>query len=189
MKKHRPRKGDAKKRIAWTIIALVLVCALAFGLRGVIIYKLYPLEYQDEIKTASAAYGIDKHLVCAVICAESHFNVEAVSGDGAVGLMQIMPDTGAWAAGIIGIEGYTEDQLKDPQTNITIGCWYLSYLSEQLGQDAQKVLAAYNAGPAAVKDWIGEDGQISDIPYEETEKYVEKVQEYYGTYKNLYQDF
>lgn len=191
MTKHRKKRGNAAaiKRRVWTIVCILLVCAIAFVLRTVIVYELYPLEYQDEIKNYGAEYAIDKYLVCAVICAESHFDEQAVSPKGAVGLMQIMPGTGEWAAGIIGIDGYTEDMLNDPGVNIHIGCWYLRYLSDMFGGIDQHVLAAYNAGPANVQNWIDDDCSLEDIPFEETENYLEKVEKYNDIYKGLYNDF
>lgn len=187
----KPKKSEVTIRNMklWTIICLIVICIVAVALRWVFVYKLYPLEYKQEITASSTEYSIDKYLVCAVIYTESHFNEDAVSGRGAVGLMQIMPDTGKWAAEKIGLNSYTESMLSNPEVNITIGCWYLSYLNNMFDNDIRKVLAGYNAGPANVKEWIKEDGSLSDIPYEETEKYVKKVLMYYEIYKGLYTDF
>jgi soluble lytic murein transglycosylase len=103
--------------------------------------------------------------------------------------MQIMPDTGAWAAGKMGIEGYSADMLSDPSVNISIGCWYLRYLSDLFDGDMRKVLAGYNAGPANVQNWVNSEGALDNIPYEETERYLEKVLRYYEIYKGLYSNF
>lgn len=178
-----------KKQMIWTIICLVTVCACAILLRSIFVYKLYPLKYQDEIARYSKEYAIDEYFVCAVICTESHFKEDAQSGKGAMGLMQIMPDTGEWAAQKIGIEGFTTDMLSNPNVNIRIGCWYLHYLTSVFDGDAQKVLAAYNAGPSRVKDWVDEDGELREIPFKETEEYLKKVQRYYEIYKGIYDDF
>lgn len=188
-KRYRHKTGSGDNLKLWTILCLVLVCAAAIALRGFIVYSLYPLDFKDEIKASSAGYSLDKYMVCAVIYTESHFDKDAVSGPGAVGLMQIMPDTGAWAAGKMGLEGFTDDKLKDPETNIAIGCWYLKYLSDLFDGDMRKVLAGYNAGPNKVQDWVNSEGALGDIPYEETEQYLEKVLRYYEIYKGLYSDF
>lgn len=172
----------------WTIICLLLVCIAAFALRGFIIYKMYPLDYKEEISDSSAKYALDKYFVCSVICAESHFNKKAVSHTGAVGLMQIMPSTGEWAAKKMGMNDYTDDMLSDPETNIAIGCWYLNYLSDMFDGDRTKIEAAYNAGPAKVQDWI-DKGKMGNIPYKDTEKYVETVETNYVIYKGLYENF
>ena len=177
-----------KRRRLWTIICLIAVCAIAFALRADIIYKLYPLEFEEKISFYGEKYAIDEYLICAVIYTESHFDEQAESGKGAVGLMQIMPDTGAWAAEIIGIEDYSEDMLKDPDTNINIGCWYLDYLKDMFEGDSDMVLAAYNAGPANVQQWADSDGNFI-IEFEETQTYLERVKRHYEIYKGLYDIF
>ncbi len=174
---------------AWTLICLALICIAAVILRGIVVYRLYPLEHKEEITASSTEYSLEKHMVCAVIYAESHFNDNAISAKGAVGLMQIMPETGEWAAGKMGIEGYTDSMLSDPEINIAIGCWYLHYLQGVFGDDMRKVLAAYNAGPAKVKNWMENDSSLENIPYEETEQYLKRVLRYYEIYKGLYKDF
>lgn len=178
-----------KKQKIWTIVCLIAVCVCAILLRSVFVYKLYPLKYQDEIARYSKEYAIDEYFVCAVVYTESHFRVDARSGKGAMGLMQIMPDTGTWAAQKIGIEEFEEDMLYDPDVNIRIGCWYLHYLTKVFDGDADKVLAAYNAGPSRVKGWLDDDGELREIPFKETEEYLEKVQRYYEIYKGIYKDF
>lgn len=186
-------KNRAEKPVfslkAWTIICLALICVIAVILRGIVVYKIYPLEHKEEIAATSAEYSLDKYMVCAVIYTESHFNDEARSAKGAVGLMQIMPDTGKWAAEKMGLEGYSDSMLLNPEVNIAIGCWYLHYLKDMFGDDMRKVLAAYNAGPANVKNWAESDGLLKNIPYEETEQYLDRVLRYYEIYKGLYKDF
>ena len=189
MTRRRKKADSPMKRKWWTIICLVAVCAAAIFLRASVVYRVYPLAYETEIATWSAEYAIDEYLVCAVIRAESSFDAEAVSPVGAVGLMQVMPSTGQWAAEKIGIPDYTEDMLSDPATNIRIGCWYLGYLGGLFDADARKVLAAYNAGPANVREWLETDSALQDIPFEETEKYLERVQINYEIYKGLYDTF
>ncbi|MDD5018555.1 MAG: lytic transglycosylase domain-containing protein [Eubacteriales bacterium] len=177
-----------KKRKIWTILCLIIVCAIAVALRADIVYRIYPLEFEDEIAFYGEKYAIDEYLICAVIYTESHFDEQAESGKGAIGLMQVMPDTGEWAAGIIGINDYSEDMLKDPETNINIGCWYLGYLTEMFDGDADMVLAAYNAGPSNVQQWTDSNGTLT-IEFEETQTYLERVQRYYEIYKGLYDIF
>ena len=181
--------GSVKNLKIWTILCLILVCIAAVALRGFVVYKLYPLEYKDDIKLISAEYSVDKYYVSAIICAESHFNAVAVSHQGAVGLMQIMPDTGEWAAKNIGIKNYTADMLSDPDINITIGCWYLGYLKDLFNGDIRMVTAAYNAGPSNVQEWMKNSGTLDNIPFEETQNYLETVLLNYDIYKGLYEDF
>jgi soluble lytic murein transglycosylase len=103
--------------------------------------------------------------------------------------MQILPDTGAWAAEKIGIDGYTDESLWKPEVNIRIGCWYLAYLSDMFDGDLTKVFAAYNAGPSNVKDWLEDDGTLVNIEHTETQGYVVKIEKYYDIYKTLYSNF
>jgi|APSaa5957512576_1039674.scaffolds.fasta_scaffold40542_2 soluble lytic murein transglycosylase len=172
----------------WTVLCILLVCATAFVVRGVLVYKIFPLDYEESIIKYSEEYEIDKYLVCAVIFAESGFDDTARSSAGAVGVMQIIPGTGEWAAEKIGIESYNEQMLLDPDINIRIGCWYLSYLGAKFENDSEKFLAAYNAGPSKVEEWIDSDGTLREIPYEETENYVLRIKRYYNIYKGLYND-
>lgn len=187
MKRRGQRRSDAaSKRKVWTIACLLVVCAVALLARGVLIYRLYPLEYKDYITRYSEEYELDPYLVCAVINAESSFNSDVESHKGAVGLMQIMPSTGEWVAGKIGIENYSEVILTDPETNIRIGCWYLHYLDGLFDGNDDYVIAAYNAGQGKVKEWIESDAQLEDIPYPETKNYLEKVKTFYEIYQGLY---
>lgn len=146
--------------------------------------------YKEEIKNYSKKYNLDPNMVAAVIKAESGFNKEAVSHVGAIGLMQIMPDTGEWVAKKIGMTNFNANMLYDINTNIEIGCWYLNYLKEQFKEE-ELVLAAYNGGPGNVTKWLGDERYSRDgatlhyIPFNETKEYVGKVQENYKLYKTL----
>lgn len=187
MKRRSQKKADTPaKRKAWTIACLLLVCAVALLARGVFVYRIYPLEYKDYITRYSADYELDPYLVCAVINAESNFTADAQSHKSAIGLMQIMPSTGEWIAGKIGIDGYTEAMLTDPETNIRIGCWYLHYLNGLFDGNEDHMIAAYNAGQGKVQEWIATDAALEDIPYPETENYLKKVKTFYEIYKGLY---
>jgi len=187
----RPRKRtpDKKRLAVWTIacLAVVIICALL--LRGVVLYHVYPIDFENEIARYSEEFGLDPHLVCAVINAESGFDDSAVSPKGAIGLMQVMPDTGAWAAEKIGVEGFYQDDLFFADTSIRIGCWYLSYLDGEFSGDIDLMLAAYNAGPARVREWLGGGSELTEIPYKETENYLKKVKHNLHMYKGLYDEF
>jgi len=155
--------------------------------------QIYPLKYSDPIMKYSGKYQVDPHLVMAIIWTESRYNERATSSRGACGLMQIMPHTGKWAAESIGLESYTDESLYDPQINIQIGCWYLSSLFKQFGNDLNLVLAAYNGGSGNVAKWLkderySKDGMKLDyIPFKETREYVTKVLNAYKNYKLLYE--
>ena len=118
----------------------------------------------DEIDRAAKVFNIPAELIRAVIAVESAGDCSAVSHRGAVGLMQLMPHTAG--------EMYVDDPV-DPAQNIMGGTRYLRQLANEFGGDMMLVLAAYNAGPDAVRKYKGVP------PYEETRQYVKKVIAYY----------
>ena len=112
------------------------------------------------ILEVAQAYGLDPALVKAVVHAESAFNSEAISRQGAMGLMQLMPETA--------IRFRVADPLA-PQENVRAGVQYLRYLLETFDWDIRLALAAYNAGPNVVR-------RFDKVPpYRETQGYVRKV--------------
>lgn len=110
-------------------------------------------------------YGVDEELVKLIIEKESNFNPRAVSRSGAVGLMQLMPETAA----LLGV-----DNMYDPNENIKGGVKYLRHLFDMFGNDLELVLAAYHAGPARVK----KINRVPAIP--ETIEYVDYIMSRYG---------
>lgn len=124
--------------------------------------------YDPIIETAAAAAAIEPNLLRAVIVVESGFNAHAVSKRGAVGLMQLMPETAL---------RFGATDRYDPRQNVHAGAHYLKALIDRFGNDIRLALAAYNAGEAAV-DRNG--GQIP--PYSETQAYVPRV---LGVYQML----
>ena len=174
------------------MLLLLAAAALAILLYQHVLDSGYKLTYKDEIVRYAKKYDLDPYLVSSVIHVESSNRAEAVSSVGALGLMQIMPDTGEWIADKLGVEHDLEN-LKLPETNIEFGCWYLNFLCERFPvQDT--VLAAYNAGHNAAARWLNDpdyskDGQnLTTIPYKETKNYVEKVNKAYSKYKKLFPD-
>ncbi len=114
----------------------------------------------DAIDRAAHLYNIPAELVRAVIAVESAGDASAVSNRGALGLMQLMPGTAG--------KMYVRDPV-DPAQNIHGGTRYLRYLANQFGGDMMLMLAAYNAGPEAVRKFHGVP------PFDETRQYVRKV--------------
>lgn len=125
-------------------------------------------QYDALIRAAAIRYRIPENLVRAVMHAESNFDPHAVSPRGASGLMQLMPETAR--------EMYVKD-IFDVQQNIDGGARYLRVLANQYEGDMVKMLAAYNAGPDALKKFGGLP------PFEETQDYVRKVMQLYFQYK------
>jgi hypothetical protein len=100
----------------------------------------------------SRRYQFPPGLILSIIRVESGFQPWAVSSQGALGLMQIMPETGAWLAARYGMRWDGPVTLLDEEANLTMGVRYLSYLRDKYGGELQKVLAAYNCGPAKVDE-------------------------------------
>lgn len=175
------------------ILFIIVVAVLVMGkyndsdIAQKIRKKQYPIKYEHFVDTYSSKYSLDKYLVLSVIRTESRFDVYAVSSVKAKGLMQITDETGTECARKIGIDGYTDDMLFDPETNIQIGCYYLSRLIKHYG-DTDIALAAYNGGPGNVDKWIKEQNgiDVENIPFPETRQYVKKVNEAYRMYKSIY---
>lgn len=123
-----------------------------------------PDEIQRMIKRSADKYGVDPRLVDAVAQAESNYRPNVVSGAGAVGVMQLMPGT----ASELGVKN-----MYDPNENIDGGTKYIKKLLTAFNGDVTKAVAAYNAGPQAVKNYGGVP------PYAETQNYVRKVMDIY----------
>jgi soluble lytic murein transglycosylase-like protein len=129
-----------------------------------------PESYRGHIKEAAQKYQLPEALLAAVMAVESNFNARAISDKGAMGLMQLMPGTAR--------ELYVSDAW-DPAQNIEGGARYLRLLANQYAGDLIKTLAAYNAGPEAVRR-AGE--AVPDIP--ETREYVRKVVALYQAFRS-----
>lgn len=174
-----------------TILVLSILCGLLFQVIWNAVDRVnYPREYSDFVDIYAYEYGVPEYVVYSVIKVESDFESGAVSEVGAVGLMQIMPETFVWLTTENG-ENLSSATLYDPETNIKYGTYYLSKLFLQYGT-WDEVYAAYNAGPTKVSEWLeneeySENGKTLDhIPFKETAKYVKKVNKANDIYKKLY---
>jgi len=181
--------------------AAMVLCALAVMAAFSILYsqvwsqnKRYVLYYQEEIAQSSERYGLDPYLVSAMIFCESSFEADAVSSVGAVGLMQIMPETGDWLAHKTQMEDYDGAMLLRPSVNIALGCWYLDFLINRYDGDWECAIAAYHSGQGRVDAWLADpaissDGKtLKEIPEGETKKYTSRVLSAYVVYKKLHRD-
>lgn len=149
----------------------------------------FPMLLVDKVRERSAPKAADPFLVAAVMREESHFNPEAVSPVGAMGLMQIMPATGRQIARELG-ERLGKGGLLNPATSIRFGSWYLGQLFKRFEGDVVLTIAGYNAGPNAAARWAGAlpketDEFIESIPYEETRGYVKRVLRSYSEFLRL----
>ncbi len=183
-------------RLKVVIVIIIVFSAILFLLDG-IGKNIFPLEYRDLVLRYAQENELDPLLVFSVIKAESNFNPNATSHKNARGLMQIIDDTGIWAAEKIGIEGFRVESLYDPEVNIKIGCWYLKSLRNEIynyngEMNNDLVLASYNGGIGNVQKWLqnrkySSSGKALDnIPFKETENYIKRVNNYWKIYENLY---
>jgi soluble lytic murein transglycosylase len=144
----------------------------------------YPLEYQQVVRGHADNYRLAPELLAAVIYQESKFDPDARSASGAVGLMQLLPDTAKGIALRTGGNRFVVDDLLDPELNVRYGSWYLRHLLDKYG-DERLALAAYNAGQANVDRWR-EEGR--GIAFAETRHYVDRVAELKEVYREAYPD-
>jgi len=152
---------------------------------------VYPFPFRNVIVAEARDRDVDPYLAAALIRQESMFNPSARSPVGALGLMQVMPQTGATLARRLGVSRFNPDMLTRPELNVHFG---MAYLADQLRTWGRldAVLAAYNAGPTRVARWRDfpeyEDRLLfaERIPYEETRDYVRIVQNNQRIYRLLY---
>ena len=187
-------KRKRRGRRIFILMGLVILVVGGFLAQNAWIRFTHPLKYEAQILQISKKNDLDPVMVAAVINVESKFDPKAQSHRGAKGLMQLLDDTALWGATHMGMTGFTCDRLYDPSTNIEIGCWYLGRLNTQFNGNWKLILAAYNGGSGNVRKWLNDplispDGKsLTDIPFQETEAYVEKVLKQYTVYKKLYGD-
>ncbi|MDX5894489.1 lytic transglycosylase domain-containing protein [Rubrobacter radiotolerans] len=187
----RSRRRRAGRGLAVLLVLLGILVVGAYAVYSVVTEPpervqraLYPLDYRETIQSAAQTYSVEPTLVAAVIYVESRYDPEAVSSQNAQGLMQITPDTADFIQNNSGITG----DFTEPQTNIWMGTWQLSYLEGRYFGDERAMLAAYNSGQGNVDAWLSDPGfdLESDIPFTETHNYVNDVLDIQDTYRELY---
>lgn len=178
--------------IVSTAVFLAFAIYLTFASESFQRHYLYPFPYRDAVETYADRYRVDPYLAIAVIKTESKFQDDVHSHRGAIGLMQLMPDTAEWIAGQLEDPAYSVEAIHEPERNIRYGIWYLSSLQREFGGNDVLALAAYNAGRGNVQSWIRDNGwppdfhDIDAIPYQETREYVKKVLLTERKYRTLY---
>lgn len=190
------RRAALRRRRAFLFVALL--GALALG--GALLAPLFrtavrdlalPLNHEAEIRKQAADKQLDPALIAGVIYAESKF-VDQTSPVGALGLMQLMPDTARFIAERSGGTAFTIEDLSTPEVNIAYGSWYLRYLLHHYDGDEMRALAAYNGGMGNLDRWIaeaqarGETFSEADIPFAETREYVDRVRQARRDYATSY---
>lgn len=141
---------------------------------------LYPYPFQPEVAAGSALSGVPPALLYSVMRQESLFRPDAVSSAGALGLLQLLPSTARGVAVRWDRGSVQPDDLKRPDTNVSLGAAHLRELSDAFGGRHILALASYNAGANAVRRWLPEkpadaEAWIENIPYNETRGYVQKI--------------
>ena len=149
---------------------------------------LYPLKHTDIIINSADQNDLDRALIFSIVNVESSFNANSKSPKGAIGLMQITPDTAEYIAKMKNVSAY---DLYSPQTNVCFGCYYLKYLINKF-ISVETAIVAYNAGEGNVKAWLrnndySKDGiTLTHIPFKESRNYLEKITKSFVKYNKLY---
>lgn len=198
----RETKGHGAIGFLVTFVLILLIFVLVFffvsdssykGAKGKVYSFFYPQEYTQQVKKYAAEFKVEEPLIYAVMRTESGFRPEVESSVGALGLMQMMPETFTWLQeSLDGEIVYDADSLTDPEISIKYGTYLLSVLLKQYDNVQDTAVAAYNAGTSTVDGWLSDpacslDGKtLTNIPYDETEQYVERVGKAYELYKKLY---
>lgn len=148
----------------------------------------YPIYYSEFINRYAIKYDVSPYLMLSLMREESFFDTTAISSTGALGLMQIMPDT----ARMVDTGLLDPKMLYNPEYNIKTGIGYFSYLMKIFNGNEALCVLAYNSGPGSVKKWLSQnisrdfDEFVEDIPYPETANYIKKVYTSYWAYTNIY---
>ncbi len=180
-------------------VVIILLIAIAFGVAfgidfvwGRVERHIHPDDYREIVEKYAAEYNIPAYIIFAVIETESDFDENATSSAGAIGLMQMMPNTFEWLTSSDHLgENLASDQLCDPEVSIRYGAYYLRYLFKKF-YNWDTVFAAYNGGEGNVAKWLkdpeysDENGNLTYIPFKETRNYVKKVNKAIDYYKNTY---
>lgn len=182
------------KKIIGIIVFFLL--AFVFGIffnffYNSFLFETYPQKYSKQVSEMSNKYDVPETIIYAVIKIESNFDPTAISSAGAIGLMQIMPSTFEWLTTDVLKENLPPESINNPDINIKYGVAMLSRLYKYYG-NWETVFAAYNAGMGNVNKWLDDNtisdryGNLKNIPFDETRKYVEKVTDAIKIYNKLY---
>jgi peptidoglycan lytic transglycosylase len=165
------------------IVALLAALATIHLTRPAWYERLWhPFRYQEIVLGHARNYDLDPALLAAVIYQESKFDADARSDRGAIGLMQLLPETAKGIAVRTGGSRFQVSDLYNPEINVRYGAWYLRHLLDKYGSE-RVALAAYNAGQANVDRWRA---QGLPIQFSETRDFVDRVEKLKSTYRSAY---
>ena len=184
------------RRLVVALLLVGLAVAGWYGLAGgrdVVDRARYPLRYDTIVRSHARNYRLDPALLAAVIDVESHFQPHIRSKAGAVGLMQLLPETAKGIATRTGGDRFEVSDLDTPEINVRYGAWYLRHLIDRYasrGDALDLALAAYNAGSANVDAWVAAtpagDAVVIPDAFAETRAYVHRVRAYEAVYRRVY---
>lgn len=152
---------------------------------------IFPLDHWPLLKGNAEAHGLDPYLLAALAAQESTFDPQIRSSANAIGLLQVLPSTGRRYARKVGMRGFTERSLENPEINARLGTQYFADLVERFGGH-HYALASYNAGEHRVVRWndeapgLPQDEWIDNIPFPETQNYVKRILGTADDYRRLY---
>ena len=152
----------------------------------------YPAPYRQSILSAAKSRKLDPRFILALIKQESVFRPAAKSPAGARGLLQLTMDAAVKFGPSAGFRSVSENQLYQPETSITVGAEYLEHLTDMFPKMLEPVAASYNGGEDNVARWLKRSKQhdpgvfTSEVGFDETKGYVQKVMSNYRVYRELY---
>jgi peptidoglycan lytic transglycosylase len=189
----RPTRAQVRRRRrTWLVVVALLGAGIAVGISKIDVEQAIrdltlPLQHDDIIRQQAADKNLDPAMIAAVIYAESRFR-DQESHAGALGLMQITPQTAHVIERLSGGTTFVTSDLSNPQINISYGSYYLRYLLDRYHGNEVAALAAYNAGTGNVDRWGGADLRESAIGFPETRAYVDEVLGKQQDYRDQYAD-
>lgn len=189
------RGSDAKRQVAaaqlaaeWSWYGQTIIYLARAGEWDDLTLR-FPTPYLPAVDEAARTANIAPAWVFAVARQESVFQPDVRSGAGALGLLQLLPDTAKQLAGRAGLSYRGPGTLLDPRSNLLLGAIYLRQLQDRYGGNPVLATAAYNAGPRRVDGWLPVNGEqdadvwVETLPFGETRQYVKRVWEYMGIYE------
>ncbi len=149
---------------------------------------VYPIPFADLLVSEAGTWEIDPLLLASLIWQESRWEPSATSAAQAIGLAQVIPDTGRWIALQLRRSDFAPDDLYRPIVGLEFGAYYLARQLDAFDGDLLRALAAYNAGPGNVQRWDDPDTDLfmENIALEETRLYLERIYAHYRAYEAAY---